>query len=367
MADRRQILWFDAMRALAALLVMASHVRDVVLTDWRPGFGPLAWALYILTSFGHPAVIVFFVLSGYWITKVVAERQAGGTWAWGGYLLDRLTRLWVVLLPALVLGAAADFVTFRLLHFPPAGYGASSIPADVESHFTAPYLAANALFLQGLYAPAFGSNGPLWSLANEFWYYLWFPALYAVVTTRRVTVPALLALVTAMVFKPFLPGFVCWLCGSALYLASRRWGGLRSRWPLLSWVPFLVLFYADRPSDSWLRDIALAASAVLPFWWARDRALPHGAALARYGASSSFSLYAMHFPLLALTAAGLGLHARLAPSPATIGGCLAVCVVLAFAGWGFSRLTERHTRRVRQGLAGLAGSFATARAAPELR
>ena len=24
----------------------------------------------------------------------------------------------------------------------------------------------------------FGSNGPLWSLAFEFWYYLWFPALW---------------------------------------------------------------------------------------------------------------------------------------------------------------------------------------------
>lgn len=355
MADRRQILSFDALRAVAALLVMSSHVRNVFLADWRPGFGPAAWVFYVLTSFGHPAVIVFFVLSGFWITKVVVERQEAGTWRWGGYLLDRLTRLWVVLLPALCLGAVADFVTFRLLHFPPQGYASASIPADVQAHSTLPAFAANAFFLQGLFAPPFGSNGPLWSLANEFWYYLWFPALHMAVTTRRITIPAVLALATAMVFSPFLPGFVCWLCGSALYLASRRYGALRSRWAPLSLLPLVVLFYLDRPSDSPARDIALAVAAILPFWWLKDLSFARAERLAAYGASSSFSLYAMHFPLLALAAATLGLHERLRPSAVTIGGCLALCAALAVATWAFSQLTERHTRRVRRWLEG-AGS-----------
>ena len=353
MADRRQILSFDALRAVAALLVMSSHVRDVFLTGYRPEFGPVAWAFYVLTSFGHPAVIIFFVLSGFWITKVVVERQEAGTWAWGGYLLDRLSRLWVVLLPALVLGAAADFVTFRILHFPPPGFGAQSIPADVDTHLTAAWFAANALFLQGLYAPAFGSNGPLWSLTNEFWYYLWFPALHMAMATRRVTVPAVLALLTAMAFRPLLPGFVCWLCGSALYLASRRYGGLKASWGLAAWIPFLVLFVLDRPTDSKLRDIALAAAAVPAVWWAMGWRFRRGEALAAYGAGSSFSLYLIHFPLLALTAAVIGLHERLRPSVTTIGACLVLCAVLALAGWGFSQLTERNTRRVRQWVAGL--------------
>src|SRR5215469_16986529 len=220
MTDRRQILSFDALRAIAAVLVMSSHVRDVFLTGWRPAFGAPAWIFYVLTSFGHPAVIVFFVLSGFWITKAVVERQEAGTFAWGGYLLDRLSRLWVVLLPALVLGAVLDTITFRVLHFPPSGYGAQSIPADVTSQLSPAWFAANALFLQGLYAPAFGSNGPLWSLTNEFWYYLWFPGLYLALTTRKVTVAAVFAVATAVLFRPLLPGFVCWLCGAALYLAS---------------------------------------------------------------------------------------------------------------------------------------------------
>src|ERR1700744_3333974 len=109
MTDRRQILSFDALRVASALLVMSSHVRDVFLAAWGPAFGPVAGLFYNLTSFGHAAVTVFFVLSGFWITKVVVERQEAGTWSWGGYLLDRLTRLWVVMLPVLALGALADF------------------------------------------------------------------------------------------------------------------------------------------------------------------------------------------------------------------------------------------------------------------
>ena len=360
MEDRRQILSFDALRAVAAVLVMASHVRDVFLTAYQPGFGAIAWIFYVLTSFGHPAVIVFFVLSGFWITKVVVERQGAGTWSWGGYLLDRVTRLWVVLLPALCLGAAADWITFRVLHFPPPGFGAQSIPADVQTHLSPTWFAANALFLQGLFAPAFGTNGPLWSLANEFWYYLWFPALFAAVTTRRPTVVAVLAVITAMVFRPFLPGFVCWLCGAGLYLASRRYGGLRARWGLIAWIPFLVLFVADRPTDSWARDIALAVAAAPAFWWARDWAFKRGEAVAAYGAGSSFSLYVIHFPLLVLAAGAVGLHERLRPSAAAMGGCIALGAALILAAWGFSQLTERHTRRVRQWVAGLGSDLVRA-------
>jgi len=38
-------------------------------------------------------------------------------------------------------------------------------------------LPANVFFLQTITVPVYGSNSPLWSLANEFWYYLLFPLL----------------------------------------------------------------------------------------------------------------------------------------------------------------------------------------------
>jgi peptidoglycan/LPS O-acetylase OafA/YrhL len=364
MADRRQILSFDVLRALAALVVMISHVRNVFLADLGPRDGFWTWAFYVLTNFGHPAVIIFFVLSGYWITKVVVERREAGTFGWGGYLLDRLSRLWVVLLPALCLGALLDFVTFQVLRFPPAGYTSESIPSDVVTHFTLPYFAANAVFVQGLWAPAFGSNGPLWSLANEFWYYLWFPALYIAFTTRKVSVALVLAVFTALMFRPFLPGFACWLCGSALYLASRRFPRPSLLVSGVGWAAVAIIFVLDRGSGDNVRDIALALACILPFWRARDWSMDKVAPLAAYGAGSSYSLYVVHFPLLALTAALFGLRQRIPPTLAAVCGCVALGLALAFAGWAFSQLTERHTRRVRQALAGLAAGLTTGRPRP---
>ena len=81
------------------------------------------------------------------------------------------------------------------------------------------------------------------------------------------------------------------------------------------------------------------------------------APLAAYGAGSSYSLYVIHFPLLALAAAAIGLHARLQPTALTIGGCLVLCAALTLGGWGFSQITERNTRRVRQYFAGLGAAF----------
>ncbi|HEY4031560.1 MAG TPA: acyltransferase [Caulobacteraceae bacterium] len=365
MGDRRQILSFDALRAIAAVLVMSSHVRDVLLQEYRQGFGRLTQIFYIVTSWGHPAVIMFFVLSGYWITKAVVERQEAGAFTWSGYLLDRLTRLWVVLLPALVLGAAADFVTLEVLHFPPPNWGSQSILPHIETHYSLPYFAANVLFLQGLFAPTFGTNGPLWTLANEFWYYLWFPALHIAVATRRITVPAILALGTAILFHSFLPGFVCWLCGSALYLLSRRFGPVNATWGIIGWLPFVVFFFLDHDSGSGVHDIALALACILPFWRMKDWPLKKGP-VAAYGAGSSYSLYAMHYPLLAVVVALLGLHERLRPSVLAIGACLALSAALILAAWGFSQLTERHTRRVRQWAGSLGRSFGPGGTAPEL-
>ena len=71
----------------------------------------LGWAgktFYFLTGLGHQAVMVFFVLSGFLVGGHVYTAVAEGRWSWPDYLIKRLTRLWIVLLPALVLTAIWD-------------------------------------------------------------------------------------------------------------------------------------------------------------------------------------------------------------------------------------------------------------------
>ena len=57
----------DLFRTAAALIVVISHARDVVMADYD---GAIAYApFYAATGFGHSGVIVFFVLSGFWIRR----------------------------------------------------------------------------------------------------------------------------------------------------------------------------------------------------------------------------------------------------------------------------------------------------------
>src|SRR4051794_31312092 len=101
----------NAIRGVAALLVVISHARALLCLDWSGvDHGPFNRLLYALGSLGHQSVIVFFVLSGYWVGGAVLHQVRASRFSWVSYGLQRLTRLWVVIIPALVLTAILDRV-----------------------------------------------------------------------------------------------------------------------------------------------------------------------------------------------------------------------------------------------------------------
>jgi peptidoglycan/LPS O-acetylase OafA/YrhL len=80
----------------------------------------------------------------------------------------------------------------------------------------------NYAFLQGIYVPTFGSNGPLWSLANEFWYYIAFPFLVCALWPRLSAAQRLLNVLLLIAILAFvhpqiaLMGLI-WLMGVAIH------------------------------------------------------------------------------------------------------------------------------------------------------
>src|SRR5215510_11507706 len=97
----------DMMRFLAALTVVWNHAWNLFAPSFDEVTGP--WlAVYRSAGFGPDAVRVFFVISGYWITASIMRKADAGSWTWGSYLIDRLSRLWIVLLPVLALGLLLD-------------------------------------------------------------------------------------------------------------------------------------------------------------------------------------------------------------------------------------------------------------------
>lgn len=350
--------FMDLARWVSALLVVVTHVNNRMLIPLsqlkNPSLVEYAWGF--ASGFGHHAVVVFFTLSGFLVGgKVLRERRAFDV---RNYVLGRVVRIYLVLIPVLMITATLDLIGSNL--FPDTVYA-----GDLKQHLSWSALAGNLLNLQNMLAPTFGSNGPLGTLANEFWYYLTFPLLVApfmpLSTTSRVALGVLgltlLAGQTALMPEHG-SGFVLWLTG-AFAAVARPIFIIR---PVVALGMFLVLLVGLRLGvrghelTFWvqsLTDAIVAISLALILYTLRVR--PWRWNLPSFNtvfADFSYSLYALHVPVIMLycavltTATGFGWHDR--AEMWWQGLCVLGAVLMALgAAYLLSLVTERHTATVR--------------------
>ena len=234
MSSSKRYLWFDLIRGLSALLVCADHLKNAIIVDFGQVHSPgiLHKIFYFCAGFGHQAVMVFFVLSGFFVGGSVLSKES--SFKFSNYLEARITRLWIVLVPALLLTACVD--TFTGLVNPEALVGGlnamwnSGPPLDGAHSLGIIRFIENCLFLQTVTTPVYGSNAPLWSLANEFWYYLLFPLLMfagGVCGTPSTFIKRALLLLLSIAILVFLPWkisslFWIWLLGALLWWINAK-------------------------------------------------------------------------------------------------------------------------------------------------
>jgi peptidoglycan/LPS O-acetylase OafA/YrhL len=355
----------DGVRALAAFAVFAGHTRGVWFVEHGElaSAGPLEHGFYLATGLGHQAVLVFFVLSGLFIAQAIRARTERGSWSWPAYAVDRLSRLWIVVLPALVLTALCDALGARLAPDVYSGAHPSNVIGAASERLGLDTLIGNALFVQTIAVDTFGSNGALWSLANEFWYYLLFPLALRAATARgtaeRATCAALAIGGAWFVGGPILTYFPAWLLGAALAWRSvPRLGVREARAALVATgAAFGAALLFARLRHGLVGDYAVALSftalvaSLATFPTANLPATSRAARAATLVASSSFTLYAIHLPLVVLARALLGAPAdgawRFAPTPANLGlFALALAAGLVVAHL-VARATEAHTGALR--------------------
>ncbi len=371
--------FLDAARWIAALAVLAGHLRQLVfvsLPEQGAGVGAGWKCFYFLTGYGHQAVLIFFVLSGYLIGGSVLHELRQGTFRWRLYLVKRLSRIYPVFLVALLCGLVLDHV--GLAYFNASGiythtsaYSFGSLEVDASSHLGLDTLAGNLLMLQTVTVLPLGTNGPLWSLCNEFWYYLLFP-LAAVLVGRReywiwkVCYVVFLAALVNLLPAQILLYFLVWLMGAAA--AAVR------RFPVPAVLPGLACAAALACSRLWPStpvDFLIAVCFTLFLCAVREKLheAPRGARLNKALADFSYSLYALHFPLLIL--AGAVLHDTLgigiAMQPGWVPAALYGALLAAAVGYSFllSLISERQTPRIRDTLLFLWPGPAAQRKSPE--
>lgn len=359
----------DLIRGLAAWAVMWGHLRALFFVDFQHIERNSPWlrVLYFFSGFGHEAVMVFFVLSGFFISSAIINRWLTRNWSWRDYTIDRSSRLYVVLIPALLLGWLWDkagssiFASTGLYSRPLEGFGA----AIAQNRFTPGIFFGNLLFLQTIVCPTFGSNGPLWSLANEFWYYVLFPVALAAAmawrvnsTYRAILLTALAIFLAIFVGPEILAGFLIWLAGAVLVLAFSNCGFLGKGWLILYFlVSSLVLsacLGAARTGYSVVLGsdlgVGIAFSLFLFGVLQMDIGTGHGfyPRTAHTIAGFSYSLYVLHFPFLLLLRAWMVPPPRWQPDVAHLGYGAIIGTVTISLAWFVSIFTENKTHVMRK-------------------
>jgi len=351
----------DLVRAVAALLVCLEHWRNLLYVDYQSiaARRSLLAIPYVMTDAGHQAVVIFFVLSGYLISGSIFRTTQRGEWSWKLYLTHRLVRLWIVLVPALLLGALLDNLGLRL-HLAPALYAGQTgthMLGDISKLLHPTIFFGNLFFVQTILVPTFGSNGPMWSLANEFWYYVLFPCAFLALRpgTRvpsRILNAVLFLACALFVGRTILLLFPLWLLGTLLAVIPAPRGGSLVR-ALASVVYFPLLFFLAKthvvqgvPSDY------ILGAATFVFIWlllgARSAAPENvGVHVARVGARFSYTLYLVHVPFLVLLAALIAGEARWQPDARhLLYGLGSLLLAIGYA-YAVASLTEFRTDRVR--------------------
>ena len=183
-----RIAYLESIRGLAALQVLLLHVLAAFAPDLifsRPAIAPIAGYLHLSPLYfiydGYSAVYIFFILSGYVLTRSFERSPAGPI----SQILARIVRLGLPALAA-VLVAAATMLTFgklniRVGELTGSAWFASQWSTDVSAISVIRDGTLNALFLgyRGLSEASFLSPwqqpversfvAPLWTLSIEFY------------------------------------------------------------------------------------------------------------------------------------------------------------------------------------------------------
>lgn len=320
---------FDFTRFIAALVVFLFH--------------------FYLPLPGYQAVMVFFVLSGYFISSTVLKAVKENRWSWTDYLLKRIVRLWIVLIPCLIL-------TFLWAEVQLSIFGSDQ---EITKNLDLKTLIGNLFFLQGILVEPFGLNGPLWSLSYEFWYYMMFPCLVLLICSKksfhRLVYAFLIILISLVIGGKITLYFLVWLLGAVIPLIKPL--NIKNRLLIsilfiLSTLSVLIsmkayVFFEGLPQI--IPDLCIGVCFSV-WMFLVISVFANRTSKSRFGipkrlAGFSYTLYLSHYPLANIIFAWIGSSLWIYSDTPFIVKILLAAAVLLYA-WILSLLTEKHTASV---------------------
>ena len=321
----------DALRGVSILFVIMNHIgiriplAKTALAAWLP-----AWLLRGLNWNGYEAVFIFFVISGFLITRRSLERWGTlGNISLRGFYWFRATRI----LPCLLLTIFC-YSLFHLLGVP------SFVINKPDQSLVGAIASALGLYLnwyEAHYGYLAGGWDVLWSLSIEEVFYLAFPLACLTLGGTRLFVPVLILFALTLQFehawlhtyaneiwqeKAYLPGMTAIAIGVLAALLANRVAP-RARWIgvvccIAGLTGLGAVFFAGKFVFHWLQDgymlllTGAAASLTLGFHWL-DRTASEwrlrGLGWLRSCGRLSYEIYLFHmfivFPIVALAKSGI--------------------------------------------------------------
>ncbi len=304
--NRSFSIYLDLVRLVSALLVVLYHSNIRLLSA----------AKLPLSTHGHAAVIVFFVLSGYVIAHITSTRENTPLEYWS----SRLARFYSLALPAVLLAPVLDQLGEAMA---PQFYG------DRTTHDLAWLRILTSLaFVNECWTLSIMSfsNVPYWSLCYEFWYYVLFAVLSFTHGRKRLLWCGAVMLLIGPKIVLLAP---VWAAGVALHrwTALQHVGRRAGAVLLAASIAGYALFHHYQLTDAgsaWLRDVIgahwhqqlafsryvvtdylLTVIVACHFVGVRALAPPleRLAPLVRPLAAYTFSIYLLHQPLIQFYAA----------------------------------------------------------------
>lgn len=194
--------WLDVLRFLAAFVVVLAHVRNSVFLSFddlsSPGLTEKIF--FLITRLGHEAVLVFFVLSGFLVGGRLAETIINKKINFHGWVIDRLVRIWLPLIPAVIISYSFS-TNMSILESIGVFFGLNDVIYDT------PII-----------------NAPLWSLAYEIWFYVFGFAFALLVSRKGRSISAWIILFLCfLVFQELSPHYLlCWIIGAYFYIKPTK-------------------------------------------------------------------------------------------------------------------------------------------------
>ncbi len=348
----------DVLRTIAAFMVVSWHVvSEMFVPSDHPDLPTQIFLTY--TDLGGHAVVIFFVVSGFLIGKAAIQVFMLREKSVHGFIVDRITRIYIVLIPALTFGFALDYVLVHALG--PEGFD------KIAGNMTIAVFLGNLFALQTIFSPIFGSNEPLWSLSFELWYYLMFPlglaACFGVAKGIRFVSAILLVAALAIcsnhlasTMTPHLLKFApLWMIGVAAWLPSKP---LIPRW--LGWL-LLFAFLSTAHSDllsvrgvGFAHLLGTAASVALLLSAYRLDPRSHSNRFRKFWkffSGFSYSVYLYHYPVLIMLTYTLK-NAGIGPYSSTTPEGISTWIILLLIFYLYCYIgylaTERHYHTLRR-------------------